>query len=127
MPTINDVPKVIRSCSDSVAQVKRKQQMNFLGTHSIKVRFQGVLILVVVLVTTPGCTICCQPYLDDYVAFGSRTPRSDMKNGRVGSPFSDPNIQGTVIASEPDSGLYYEEDLPTEEYAEEYSEMPIER
>lgn len=64
-----------------------------------------------VLAFAPGCSICCQPYLDDYVAFGSRVPRSDMKRGRVGSPFSDPDTQ-TVIQSEADlpyyEGEYYE-------------------
>jgi hypothetical protein len=37
-----------------------------------------------------GCSMCCQPYVDDYAAFGSRTPRADRVYGRVGSPFSDP-------------------------------------
>lgn len=37
-----------------------------------------------------GCSMCCQPYLDDYAAYGSRTPRADRVYGRVGSPFSDP-------------------------------------
>lgn len=34
--------------------------------------------------------MCCQPYIDDYAAYGSRTPRADRVYGRVGSPFSDP-------------------------------------
>ncbi|XZE32645.1 hypothetical protein SH501x_003400 [Pirellulaceae bacterium SH501] len=49
-----------------------------------------------VIAFAPGCSICCQPYLDDYVAFGSRVPRTNMKQGRVGSPFSDPESQIVV-------------------------------
>lgn len=58
-----------------------------------------------IIVFAPGCSICCQPYLDDYVAFGSRVPRTDMKHGRVGSPFSDPDSQ---IVVEYDAMPYYE-------------------
>lgn len=46
-----------------------------------------------------GCSLCCSPYLDDYAAYGSRTPRMDMKNGRVGSVFSDPQLTSGVITS----------------------------
>lgn len=49
-----------------------------------------------VIAFAPGCSICCQPYLDDYVAFGSRVPRTNMNQGRVGSPFSDPDSQIVV-------------------------------
>ena len=48
-----------------------------------------------------GCSLCCSSYLDDYAAYGSRTPRMDMKHGRVGSIFSDPQLTGSSI---PDSG-----------------------
>ncbi len=44
-----------------------------------------------------GCSLCCSPYLDDYAAYGSRTPRMDMKHGRVGSIFSDPQLTGSAI------------------------------
>jgi hypothetical protein len=44
-----------------------------------------------------GCSLCCSPYLDDYAAYGSRTPRMDMKHGRVGSIFSDPQLTGNAV------------------------------
>ncbi len=41
-----------------------------------------------------GCSICANPFDQDYIAYGSRTPRQDMRHGRVGSPFSDPALVG---------------------------------
>jgi len=49
-----------------------------------------------------GCSLCCSPYTEDYVAFGSRTPRMDMKHGRVGSILSDPQLMGNAY-SDPSS------------------------
>lgn len=48
------------------------------------------MLATVCLSVLSGCSMCCQPYLDDYAAYGSRTPRADRVYGRVGSPFSDP-------------------------------------
>ena len=58
-----------------------------------------------------GCSLCCSPYNDDYVTFGSRTPRLDMKNGRVGSILSDPQLSSHVYASEPTDGVEYEGEM----------------
>ena len=98
--------------------------MNCTGTRQIRIRILGLLLLGACVATAPGCTICCQPYLDDYVAFGSSTPRVDMKRGRVGSPFSDPNLIGEVVhesgvvgdgaVSDPNAELYYESEVPAE-------------
>ena len=46
-----------------------------------------------------GCSICANPFDHDYIAFGSRTPRQDMRHGRVGSPFSDPALGGGMTES----------------------------
>ena len=46
-------------------------------------------IIILAILSATGCSLCCSPYTDDYVTFGSRTPRLDMKQGRVGSPLSD--------------------------------------
>ena len=54
-----------------------------------------------------GCSLCCSPYLDDYVTYGSRTPRSDMKQGRVGSILSDPQSMGASHAIQ--AGEEYDE------------------
>lgn len=64
-----------------------------------------------------GCSMCCQPYTDDYAAYGSRTPRADRVYGRVGSPFSDPayatnaysSVQDVEIIDEEVSDVGYEE------------------
>lgn len=64
-----------------------------------------------------GCSMCCQPYIDDYAAYGSRTPRADRVYGRVGSPFSDPayainspvSAQEVEIIDEQVSTVSYEE------------------
>ena len=70
----------------------------------------GLLVLVICSVT--GCSLCCSPYTDDYVTFGSRTPRFDRKHGRVGSILSD-----HVMGSE-----YVEQSGDIIEYADETSE-----
>lgn len=44
-----------------------------------------------------GCSLCCSPYTDDYVAFGSRTPRFDRKHGRVGSILSDHTMESDYV------------------------------
>lgn len=54
-----------------------------------------------------GCSICPSPYDYDYGTYGTKTPRSDMRNGRVGSVFSDPALTGHAsegIAGEPMPG-----------------------
>ncbi len=70
----------------------------------------GLLVLVTCSVT--GCSLCCSPYTDDYVTFGSRTPRFDRKHGRVGSILSD-----HMMGSE-----YVEQSGDLIEYADETSE-----
>jgi hypothetical protein len=49
------------------------------------------------LIALSGCTLCCSPYDYDYGGFVSKTPRTDMKNGRVGSIFSDPGLTETIV------------------------------
>ncbi len=50
--------------------------------------------LLAFLCSSLGCSICANPFDQDYVTYGSRTPRQDMRCGRVGSPFSDPALNG---------------------------------
>lgn len=78
------------------------------------------LSLLAVMSSSLGCSICANPYDYDYVTYGSRTPRQDMKYGRVGSPFSDPALNG----SGPSEGV---EAIDTEygEILEGASEGPI--
>ena len=54
------------------------------------------LFMLAIVCSSLGCSICANPFDHDYIAFGSRTPRQDMKHGRVGSPFSDPALGGGV-------------------------------
>jgi hypothetical protein len=60
-----------------------------------------------VTISAAGCSLCCSPYTDDYVAFGSKIPRVDMKHGRVGSILSDPEAMTTIQSSQ--TGLAYDE------------------
>lgn len=73
----------------------------------------GLLVLVTCSIT--GCSLCCSPYTDDYVTFGSRTPRFDRKHGRVGSILSD-----HMMGSE-----YVEQAGDLIEYADETSETTM--
>lgn len=61
-------------------------------------------LLLVTAFSASGCSLCCSPYTEDYVAFGSRTPRMDMKHGRVGSTLSDPQLMGNAY-SDPSSEI----------------------
>jgi hypothetical protein len=49
------------------------------------------------LLAFTGCTLCPSPYDYDYGGFVSKTPRTDMRQGRVGSIFSDPGLAETIV------------------------------
>ncbi len=71
-------------------------------------------LLVLGTFSATGCSLCCSPYTDDYVTFGSRTPRVDMKHGRVGSILSDQQLMSTSHVVE------------VGQVGEEFDELPIE-
>jgi hypothetical protein len=77
-----------------------------------RLRQSAIGLIVLVLCSVTGCSLCCSPYADDYVTFGSRTPRFDRKHGRVGSILSD-----QMMGSE-----YVEQTGDVIEYADESSE-----
>lgn len=58
------------------------------------------LSLLAIAGSSLGCAICANPFDHDYVTYGSRTPRQDMRHGRVGSPLSDPALNGGSPLSE---------------------------
>jgi hypothetical protein len=45
-----------------------------------------------------GCNLCSSPYDHDYGGFVTKTPRADMRYGRVGSIFSDPALTETTVS-----------------------------
>ncbi len=49
-----------------------------------------------------GCSVCPSPYDYDYGTYGTKTPRTDMRHGRVGSVLSDPVYRGGETLVEPD-------------------------
>ncbi len=75
---------------------------------------QFLRLLVLGTLSATGCSLCCSPYTDDYVTFGSRTPRLDMKHGRVGSILSDQQLLSTSHVVEVD------------QVGEEFDGLPIE-
>jgi len=48
-----------------------------------------------------GCSVCPSPYDYDYGTYGTKTPRTDMRYGRVGSVLSDPVYRGGETLVEP--------------------------
>ena len=48
-----------------------------------------------------GCSVCPSPYDYDYGTYGTKTPRTDMRHGRVGSVLSDPVYRGGETLAEP--------------------------
>lgn len=70
------------------------------------------------LFTLSGCSICCDPFINDYMSTGGRVTRTNMTHGRVGSPFS----EGQVMyedQSEYIEGEYIEGEYITESEEEE--------
>lgn len=61
-------------------------------------RLRSGILCLAILVHFAGCTLCSAPYDYDYGGFVTKTPRNDMKHGRVGSIFSDPSLSETVVA-----------------------------
>lgn len=53
------------------------------------------MLVILALANLSGCTLCCAPFLEEYVTTGGKHPRSDMTHGRVGSVFSDPEYLST--------------------------------
>jgi len=51
------------------------------------------------LISPIGCALCCSPFDPDFVTYGGKTPRVDMRHGRVGSNFSDPQLVGYAADS----------------------------
>ena len=76
-----------------------------------RLSFPVLGFLLVATLSATGCSLCCSPYNDDYLTYGSRTPRLDMKHGRVGSILSDPQIAGQSYASESADGVEYEGEM----------------
>jgi len=77
-----------------------------------------ILIVVAILVSQTGCSMCCGPFDNDYGAFGGKHLRADRSHGRVGSNLSDPitSLAGPSADSNlseppaPDSGSDSSED-----------------
>jgi len=51
------------------------------------------------LISPIGCALCCSPFDPEFVTYGGKTPRVDMRHGRVGSNFSDPQLVGYAADS----------------------------
>jgi len=52
------------------------------------------MLLVGLTASCLGCSVCPSPYDYDYGTYGTKTPRTDMRHGRVGSVLSDPVYRG---------------------------------
>jgi hypothetical protein len=72
-----------------------KQMNRFLASTGAS-KCVGTLAIGV-LAFASGCSICPSPYDYDYGTYGTKTPRSDMRSGRVGSVFSDPALTGRSV------------------------------
>ncbi len=75
-------------------------------------RWLAVLIVLVAFQSTLGCSLCCSPYDLEYATYGTRTPRIDQQAGRVGSPFSDPELMGSVVQASAGSYEVIESEYP---------------
>lgn len=55
-------------------------------------RSYHLLFAATALLMSSGCAMCCGLYDNDYLATSELLERPDPSHGRVGSPFSDPNV-----------------------------------
>lgn len=99
---------------------------NRFGWISRRMQCAGSLGSLWLVLCTVGCSICPSPYDYDYGTYGTKTPRTNMRHGRVGSILSegvygasqDVSSQGMEIdAVVIDQG--YIEELPGELYSDE--------
>ena len=73
-----------------------------------------------------GCTLCSNPFDCDYVTYGSRTPRHDMKHGRVGSVLSDSSMNdGGPVESIDAIDMGYAEVLEGNDAGPIFSDEPL--
>ena len=65
-----------------------------LAKHYVWNRAKSSLLLGCLTASCLGCSVCPSPYDYDYGTYGTKTPRTDMRHGRVGSVLSDPVYKG---------------------------------
>ncbi|MCY2976321.1 MAG: hypothetical protein NTW52_16825 [Planctomycetota bacterium] len=58
------------------------------------IRIACFVLLTLSLISPIGCALCSSPFDLDFVTYGGKTPRTDMRHGRVGSNLSDPQLVG---------------------------------
>ena len=62
-----------------------------MSTPSSRLLLATLLICLSAILQT-GCAMCCGTYDYAYAGHGGKYQRSDLVHGRIGSPFSDPNL-----------------------------------
>ena len=65
-----------------------------LAKHYVWNRAKSSILLGWLTASCLGCSVCPSPYDYDYGTYGTKTPRTDMRHGRVGSVLSDPVYKG---------------------------------
>lgn len=89
-------------------------------------RFARYLVASCVLGFIPGCSLCPTAFDYDYGGYSSTTPRSDMRNGRVGSIFSDPALgadtQSAGIIIDHEDGFAMESEYADEIITNDFQE-----
>ena len=72
-----------------------------LAKHYVWNRAKSSILLGWLTASCLGCSVCPSPYDYDYGTYGTKTPRTDMRHGRVGSVLSDPVYRGGETLVEP--------------------------
>lgn len=72
-----------------------------LAKHYVWNRAKSSILLGWLTASCLGCSVCPSPYDYDYGTYGTKTPRTDMRHGRVGSVLSDPVYRGGETLAEP--------------------------
>lgn len=72
-----------------------------LAKHHVLNRAKRWMLIGGLSASCLGCSVCPSPYDYDYGTYGTKTPRTDMRHGRVGSVLSDPVFRGGETLVEP--------------------------
>ena len=84
-----------------------------------------LLVLLVLLGTTSGCLMCCNPMYDAYPAYGGAWERTDRFQGRVGSILEPAGVLVEAGAESEQATPSSTEDQQTPREAYEYDSDPL--
>lgn len=82
-------------------------------------------LMVLVTTTSLGCAMCASPFDYDYAAFGGIRPRSDLRNGRVGSVTDDSSSSEIPLEYSTSESEFTESEAPYQDVPQLDQGFPV--